>query len=305
MKTRTKATLAALAATATIGGGVVAVVPTATAAATGSGTVATHGVSLSVNDAPRLQSNRRGWVKAGQRVTISCQVYGDYVDGKWGRTNLWNYVNNLGYASDGWIDTGTNGRLSGVPECGSKPSPSKPAQPNQPGRPSQSSQPAAGYQYPFTGTFYLPYAKGSAYSVTQTPFGAYTHNPNHSLGRWNKYAVDLGMPAGTPVLATGPGQVRYAGWDTTGYGNKVLIDHGNNRCTQFGHLSAINVKVGDKVTTGRLVAHSGNTGLSTGAHLHWGIVRCDTGVSIETPRTVETGTSYRLNAVLKSANPGR
>ena len=81
-------------------------------------------------------------------------------------------------------------------------------------------------------------------------------------------ALDLGVPVGTPVKATMDGKVVYAGWNNEGYGNLVIVENGPYR-TYFAHLSDFAVKVGDKVTAGQKVALSGNTGNSTGPHLHY------------------------------------
>lgn len=140
MVTKIHTAAAALAVTAIASGAVV--LPSVTAeAATGSGVVWTRaGVPLSVNDAPRLKSNRTGWVHAGQRVKITCQTVGDPVRGPWGTNNLWDYVEGKGYASDAWINTRTNHRLAGVPDCGAvRPGAAAPA----PRGPKPSTRPAA------------------------------------------------------------------------------------------------------------------------------------------------------------------
>jgi murein DD-endopeptidase MepM/ murein hydrolase activator NlpD len=80
--------------------------------------------------------------------------------------------------------------------------------------------------------------------------------------------VDFAVPVGTPVMAAGAGRVIQAG-PVGGYGNAVYIDHGNGLVTRYGHLSSILVRIGDVVTGGARIALSGNTGRSTGAHLHF------------------------------------
>ena len=64
------------------------------------------------------------------------------------------------------------------------------------------------------------------------------------------------------------GRVVYAGWNDQGYGNLVIIENGPYR-VYFAHLSKIPVKVGEKVTAGTIIGYSGNTGNSTGPHLHY------------------------------------
>lgn len=81
-------------------------------------------------------------------------------------------------------------------------------------------------------------------------------------------ALDLGVPVGTPIKATLDGKVVYAGWNDQGYGNLVIIENGPYR-VYFAHLSKIPVKVGEKVTAGMIIGYSGNTGNSTGPHLHY------------------------------------
>ncbi|MDI9473522.1 MAG: M23 family metallopeptidase [Bacillota bacterium] len=80
--------------------------------------------------------------------------------------------------------------------------------------------------------------------------------------------IDIGVLKGTPVKATADGVVSRAGW-VSGYGILVQIDHGNGIETLYGHLSRAVVKKGDTVKKGQLIAYSGNTGLSTGDHLHY------------------------------------
>ncbi|RCK72366.1 MAG: metalloendopeptidase [Anaerolineae bacterium] len=81
-------------------------------------------------------------------------------------------------------------------------------------------------------------------------------------------ALDFGVPVGTPVKATLDGKVVYAGWNDQGYGNLVIIENGPYR-VYFAHLSKIPVKLGEKVTAGTIIGYSGNTGNSTGPHLHY------------------------------------
>ena len=90
--------------------------------------------------------------------------------------------------------------------------------------------------------------------------------------RWGRLhaGVDVGVPIGTTVRASRAGQVVNAGW-IGGYGNCVIIDHGDGISTRYGHLSEITVSVGDYVDQGQQVALSGNTGRSTGPHLHFEI----------------------------------
>ena len=80
--------------------------------------------------------------------------------------------------------------------------------------------------------------------------------------------IDLRGEVGEPVRATAAGRVSLAGREG-GYGNMVEIDHGNGLATRYGHLSEIDVKVGQMVRIGETIGHIGSTGRSTGPHLHY------------------------------------
>ena len=108
------------------------------------------------------------------------------------------------------------------------------------------------------------------------------------IGSTNHKGVDIGTPMGTPVLAAKAGTVTWASWNG-GYGNCVIISHGKGNSTLYGHLSGYNVSVGDQVSQGQVIAYSGNTGNSTGPHLHFGIMEGDTWVD---PLNYLTGWHY-------------
>jgi murein DD-endopeptidase MepM/ murein hydrolase activator NlpD len=80
--------------------------------------------------------------------------------------------------------------------------------------------------------------------------------------------LDFRAATGDPVRATANGKVVSSGW-AGGYGRMVEIDHGNGLSTRYGHLSEINVKVGDPVKIGQVIGAVGSTGRSTGPHLHY------------------------------------
>lgn len=86
---------------------------------------------------------------------------------------------------------------------------------------------------------------------------------------------DFAVPVGTPVDAVSAGTVVKAGpnggGDGPAYGNAIVIKHANNTYSQYAHLSKIQVKIGEKVTKGEQIALSGNTGNSSGPHLHFEI----------------------------------
>jgi len=88
--------------------------------------------------------------------------------------------------------------------------------------------------------------------------------------RWGRLhaGVDLAAPDGTRIRAAGAGTVVAAG-PAEGYGNAVLIDHGNGYLTHYGHMSAITVTLGQHVVAGDQIGNEGSTGHSTGPHLHF------------------------------------
>jgi len=80
--------------------------------------------------------------------------------------------------------------------------------------------------------------------------------------------IDIGIPTGTPIRAADSGYVVFTGY-SGGYGKLVSINHGNGLVTNYAHCSAINVTEGQQVDRGEVIALSGNTGRSTGPHLHF------------------------------------
>jgi murein DD-endopeptidase MepM/ murein hydrolase activator NlpD len=81
--------------------------------------------------------------------------------------------------------------------------------------------------------------------------------------------IDIAAGMGAPVFAADSGLVVYSGWSTQGYGNLIVIDHGNGYQTLYGHLSTLFVSCGEGVFQGEEIALSGSTGNSTGPHLHF------------------------------------
>lgn len=81
--------------------------------------------------------------------------------------------------------------------------------------------------------------------------------------------LDFTSPIGTPIHATGDGTVEFAGYNTTGYGIHVILDHGFGYQTLYGHMSEVEVRKGQKVKRGDVIGEVGSTGLSTGPHLHY------------------------------------
>lgn len=112
---------------------------------------------------------------------------------------------------------------------------------------------------PFAGT----------YPITQT-FGA---NPGAyaRFGLAGHNGVDWGVPSGTPIRAAEGGVVLAARDDPGGYGHYIKIDHGDGQTAIYGHLSRIETAANRMVERGQVIGYSGNTGNSTGPHLHFEI----------------------------------
>ena len=99
--------------------------------------------------------------------------------------------------------------------------------------------------------------------------------PNYRyVSRWmsaDHKGADIVAPAGTPIIAADSGKIEYAGWHNHpyGYGNYVIIDHGNGWKTLYGHMSAFAVSTGEAVKAGQVIGYVGNTGYSFGNHCHF------------------------------------
>jgi murein DD-endopeptidase MepM/ murein hydrolase activator NlpD len=99
--------------------------------------------------------------------------------------------------------------------------------------------------------------------------GAFGNRVHPILGTTRIHTgVDMTASTGTPVKAGAPGVVAWAG-PRGGYGNAVIVDHGNQFATVYAHASAVKVSVGQTVRTGQTVALAGATGMATGPHLHF------------------------------------
>jgi len=113
------------------------------------------------------------------------------------------------------------------------------------------------------GTPTTPSAAGLIWPVSgpiTSPFG----------WRWGRMhqGIDIGVSMGTPIHAAAAGTIIYCGWEE-GYGNLVVIDHGGDLATAYGHQSAIAVTCGQYVSQGQVIGYVGCTGHCTGPHLHF------------------------------------
>jgi murein DD-endopeptidase MepM/ murein hydrolase activator NlpD len=98
------------------------------------------------------------------------------------------------------------------------------------------------------------------FGFRRNPFGGRTYEFHAGM--------DIDGERGDQVIAPASGVVTEAGWKG-GYGNMIEVDHGNGLKTRYGHLSKIDVNVGDPITRGQVMAFVGSTGRSTGPHLHY------------------------------------
>ena len=103
-----------------------------------------------------------------------------------------------------------------------------------------------------------------------SPFG-YRTDPVYGGTRFHS-GQDLAAKQGYPVYATGDGVVENVGFSFSGYGNEILIDHGFGYKSRYAHLSRIDVAKGMKVSRGDLIGAVGNTGKTTGPHLHYEVI---------------------------------
>jgi murein DD-endopeptidase MepM/ murein hydrolase activator NlpD len=128
----------------------------------------------------------------------------------------------------------------------------------------------------------LPFAPSCAYKVSQGYNGSYSHSGS------DQYAIDFKMPVGTPIHAARDGLVVKIKHDSDrggadrkyeGDANYILIRHDDGTVGNYAHLmkSGATVKTGDRVKAGELIAFSGNTGFSSGPHLHFSVFKARSG----------------------------
>ncbi len=147
--------------------------------------------------------------------------------------------------------------------------------------------------YYFNGHYYDPEGHPMRRQFLKTPL-RYRRISSYFGMRWHPilkryrhhHGVDFAAPYGTPVSSIGDGVVVFAGWKG-GYGKYIRIRHPNGYMSGYGHLSRIYVRRGQRVKQGQLIGRVGSTGLSTGPHLHFEILKDGRFVNplrIRTPR---------------------
>ncbi|MEP6927915.1 MAG: M23 family metallopeptidase [Ginsengibacter sp.] len=128
-------------------------------------------------------------------------------------------------------------------------------------------------------TFYEGYLNRIIYNISYTPLGlpfqgsitsrfGSRENPFDGSGIETHKGLDIRAPFGAPVKAMAKGEVEFAGL-RGGFGNCIMVKHGNGFETLYGHLSKILVNVGQQITIGQQIGNIGSTGRSTGPHLHY------------------------------------
>lgn len=104
--------------------------------------------------------------------------------------------------------------------------------------------------------------------ITQT-FAEHERRRKKNGWRYYNGGLDFAVPTGTPVKAAAAGTITKAGYDATGYGEHVRIQHESDYLSLYGHLASYCVRIGQHVEAGEVIGYSDNTGNSTGPHLHF------------------------------------
>lgn len=124
-----------------------------------------------------------------------------------------------------------------------------------------------------------PAASSSPKNIATATKPAEKNNPPAEADQMQFHkGLDIAVPFGSDVIATAAGTVIFSG-QKGGYGNCVIVSHGNGLATLYGHLSQLVAKVNDKIKVGQVIAKSGNSGRSTGPHLHYEVHKNNTPVN--------------------------
>ena len=115
------------------------------------------------------------------------------------------------------------------------------------------------------------FAWPSVSSYITSPYGTRVHPVTKTVKTHT--GIDIGASHGTNIYAAASGTVLVSGWNSGGYGNYVVIDHGGGITTLYGHCSTLLVSSGQTVTKGQVIAKVGSTGMSTGPHLHFEVLK--------------------------------
>ena len=89
---------------------------------------------------------------------------------------------------------------------------------------------------------------------------------------WRHTGIDIANKLGTAIYAADAGTVEIVGWNSGGYGNQIIIDHGGGKKTRYAHLSSFGVQAGETVSKGQYIGGMGSTGRSSGSHLHFEVI---------------------------------
>ncbi len=106
------------------------------------------------------------------------------------------------------------------------------------------------------------------------PLGSIAYRVTNGFQPWHP-GVDLAADRGTPIYAAETGVVVFAGWHRDGYGELIILDHGDGWTSYYGHLASRFVDCGDQVTQGQYIAQMGMSGNATGIHLHFEVRQND------------------------------
>lgn len=104
------------------------------------------------------------------------------------------------------------------------------------------------------------------------PYISCNFGDDDAYGNSGHRGTDIPAPEGTPILAAHSGTVIISGWNNS-YGNQVLLDNGAGLSTRYAHMTAAAVSAGETVTAGQVIGYVGNTGDSTGFHLHFEVMQ--------------------------------